>query len=217
MRILRTLFTIGLALLTLGSAQADIIFSEVEVTTDFGQYSVFSMGNDAYLDSLFFHFVDAAVGDDHAPIYTGEITLSYTVTADNDLLLSSLDQRGVGRTGGYGVDTKRGFHHGPRPTGSDRHTDTADGRRAGFPVSDDARVRPPVRNDPDFADVHAKCLGWGQLQRPCQPGLDPTSVHSGAACRSRPPWHFWVWLFRYLFGDAVDECSIRPTWRSRMG
>ena len=102
MRLLLTVCTIGLAAIAISPAQASINFSDVEVTTDFGGYSVFSMGSDAYIDSLFFDFFDAAVGDDHAPAYSGDVTVSYTVTADTSMLLSSVDLRLLGELAGSG-------------------------------------------------------------------------------------------------------------------
>lgn len=96
------LLAVGLCALAAGPARADIIFSDVEIESDLGPISVFTMGTGGYVDSIWFRFLEGAVGDDYEPLRSGSITVAYTAEADTDLLLDAIDFQASGEFVGSG-------------------------------------------------------------------------------------------------------------------
>ena len=94
---------IGVAILGSVTAFGGPTFSNVNITSDFGQYSVFSVSTNGDFDSLFFRFVSATVGDDITPPRSGEITIEYDVQAEDGKLLDGLNLRAVGDLQGTGI------------------------------------------------------------------------------------------------------------------
>lgn len=103
------LLFVGLCALTCTTVQADIAFSDVVIEGDLGSVSVFTMGSGAYVDSIYFSFAEASVGDDFDPIRSGTITVAYTAQADTDLLLDALDLLAVGQLSGSGFILAEGI------------------------------------------------------------------------------------------------------------
>ncbi len=102
MRYMLLLLAVGLCALAAGPTRADIIFSDVVVESDLGPVSVFTMGTGGYVDSIWFRFLEGAVGDEYDPLRSGNITVAYTAQADTDLLLSAIDFQADGEFHGSG-------------------------------------------------------------------------------------------------------------------
>ncbi len=82
-----TLLFALLSIVLVPSSPGDVIFTDVSVTGDFQDYAIFSMDNEPYVDSIWFRFGDALVGDPPAALRQGQITIQFTVIADRDMLL----------------------------------------------------------------------------------------------------------------------------------
>jgi hypothetical protein len=92
----------GLCALAAEPARANISFSDIDIESDLGPVSVFTMGTGGYVDSIWFRFLEGAVGDEYAPLRSGNITVAYTAQADTDLLLSAIDFQADGELHGSG-------------------------------------------------------------------------------------------------------------------
>ncbi len=102
MRAKVVLLALGLCVVSFGTAKADILFSDVVIESDLGPVHFFTMGSGPYVDSIYFNFPEAAVGDDFDPRRSGTITVAYTAQADTDMLLDALNLRAVGELAGSG-------------------------------------------------------------------------------------------------------------------
>ncbi|MBU0617807.1 MAG: hypothetical protein KKI02_08830 [Planctomycetes bacterium] len=89
--------------LAAGTASANIMFSDVTIESELGPISVFSMGSGPYVDSIWFRFLEGAVGDEYDPLRSGNVTVGYTAQADTGLLLNALDFSAVGAFSGSGL------------------------------------------------------------------------------------------------------------------
>jgi hypothetical protein len=103
MRHLSLALAVVVCTLAVSTARADIIFSDVVIESDLGSVSAFTMGSGPYVDSLWFRFLEGAVGDEYAPLRSGNVTVAYTAQADTGLLLSALDFRASGELSGSGL------------------------------------------------------------------------------------------------------------------
>ncbi len=99
----------GLCALAAGPARANISFSDINIESNLGPVSVFTMGTGGYVDSIWFRFLEGAVGDEYDPLRSGSVTVTYTAQADTGLLLSAIDFQVDGEFHGSGFVQAEGL------------------------------------------------------------------------------------------------------------